>query len=148
MAKKKRKTPVPPEVKLRRKIKKYTNRAIKIGLIVIGYFWLLPLLVPSYAPKVQENKTKLIQAANIARDQAYKILGTATEVTSDLSSASQKVEGEGGAEAVVQNAIQDFKEKVKAIPGEQVKKAKREFCSDVIEEIEQASITPSPQKEE
>lgn len=136
MAKKKK--PIPPEVKLRRKIKKYTRRTIILGLIVVGYFLLLPILVPSYAPQINTNKKKLIQAATEARNQAYKILGTATQVSGQLSTATQKVDEEGGVETVLQSAIDDFKSKVKALPKEQVKRVKREFCSDILEEIEQA----------
>ena len=131
--KKKKKKPVSPEVKAKRRIKKYMRRTLILALLVLGYFWLLPIIAPSYAPQVEKTKETVLTAASQAQSQATQILGTATQLTTELTSGKDALEGKDP-EEMVQNAVDDLKERVKALPGEQVKKVKRQFCADVIEE--------------
>ena len=133
MAKKKKKTPVPPEVKLKWRIKKYTRRALMLGIIVAVYFWVLPLLVPSMAPQVDQARQAVVAAAGQAQKQMTQILGTATELSEELTSRKKEIE-EGGPEILVQETVDDLTERIKALPREQVKKVKIQFCADLIEE--------------
>lgn len=131
--KKKKKKPITPEVKQRRRIEKYSRRAFVLALLVLGYFWLLPIVVPSYAPQVEKTKLTVLTAASQAQSQATQILGSATQLTTELTAGKDTLEGKNP-EELVQNAVDDLKERVKALPGEQVKKIKQNFCRDVIEE--------------
>jgi hypothetical protein len=131
--KKKKKKPIPPEVKLKRKIKKYLKRALFLVALAFIYFRLIPIFMPSYAPQVEQTRVKLAQAFNLAREQANQILGSAIEITDKLSTDGESFEGID-AEAVVDKVVLDLKSRIKALPQEQVKKVKRNFCADVIEE--------------
>jgi predicted PurR-regulated permease PerM len=144
--KKKKKKPVPPEVKLRRRIKKYTRRALTIIALATLYFSVLPVLVPSLAPQVNQTKQSLISVASQARGQISQILTTASSITAQFTSKKGEIE-EKGAEALVQESVDDLTERVKQLPREQVKKVKRQFCSDLIQEAV-LSATESGEKEE
>ncbi|MCH7951892.1 hypothetical protein IH980_04105 [Patescibacteria group bacterium] len=148
MAKKKKKKPVPPEVKLKWRIKKYTRRALMLGIIVAVYFWVLPLLVPSMAPQVDQTRQTVIAVAGQAQKQMTQILGTATELSAELTSKKKEIE-EGGPEILVQETVDDLTERIKALPREQVKKVKSQFCADLIEEAVLAcEATDSAKNEE
>ncbi len=149
MAKKnKKKKPVQPEVKFKRKIKKYTRRLMWIMLAAIGYFILLPKLVPSYAPQVEQSKATLIAGYQVARQEAEKVLGSAAQLTAQLTSTKEELE-EKGPEAIVQEKVNELKEQVKALPKEQIKKVKSQFCSDLIQEATQAcEVTKTTQEVE
>lgn len=140
MAKKKKKKPVPPEVKLKRRIRKFFRRALMLGIIVALYFWVLPILVPNLAPQVDQTKQTVISVASQAQEQISQILGTATSLTEEFTSKKGEIE-EKGAEALVQETVNDLTERVKELPREQVKKVKRQFCSDLIEESQMSTQT-------
>lgn len=133
MAKKKKKKPASPEVKLKRKIKRYVKRVLIILAIVLGYFVLLPQMLPSYAPQIKNNEKQLIAAFQIIKKQLTQLLGTAIEFTDRLASDTESLENIDP-EEIVSQKVEELKEKVKELPKEQVKKIKRDFCSDVIEE--------------
>jgi predicted PurR-regulated permease PerM len=146
--KKKKKKPVSPEVKLRRRIKKYLRRALMLATAIFFYFWLLPILVPSLAPQVDQTKQTLISVASQAQEQISQILGSTTSFTAEFTSKKGEIE-EKGAETLVQETVDDLTERVKSLPREQVKKVKREFCSDLIEEaVLSATESEDTDKEE
>jgi hypothetical protein len=133
MAKKKKKKPVPPEVKFKRKVKKYFKRLVKLAILIAAYFWLLPKVLPSTAPQVEKSKQSISHFATKAQEQIATFLGRATEMGFDISSKKKEIESQG-TETIVQDTVDDLKRRVRALPGEQVKKVKREFCSDLIDE--------------
>lgn len=133
MAKKKKKKPIPPEVKLKRKIKKYTKRTLIILAIALGYFKLLPQMAPNYAPQVKNNEEQLIAFLQIAKKQVTTLLGSAIEFTDKLATDKESLENIDP-EEIVSQKVEELKDKVKTLPQEQVKKIKRDFCSEVIEE--------------
>ena len=125
--------PIPPEVKRRRRMKKYLRRIFWLSLAAAGYFFLLPNLAPSYAPTVEKNRQAILQLAGTAQTQAVQILGVATQIGVKLSGGKEQLAKEGP-EALVKQTVDDLKDRVKAIPKEQLKKVKSQFCADVIEE--------------
>lgn len=134
MAKKKKKiTPVPPEVKFNRRMKRYLKRALILGAIGALYFFGVPIFMPSMAPQVNETKQGILLAADIAGRNVSQILGVTTQLTAEVLGRKNEIE-EKGAEALVRETVDDLTGRIKKLPGEQVKKVKREFCADVIEE--------------
>ena len=134
---------VPPEVIFKRKVKKYFRRTIKIGLLIVGYFWLLPLLVPSLSPQVERTKQGVVGAAKQAQTTITQVLGSASEFT-QRGTSGDATEKSINPEAFIQETVNDLGDRVKALPREQLKKVKTQFCSDLIEETKLAcESTPS-----
>lgn len=130
---KKTKKEVPPEVKFRRKVKKTIRRLIYLGILVAGYFWLLPTVVPGMSPQVEKTRSGLVSVAGQAQTSISQVLGSATQFTSELSKEAGQTQ-EKGAEALVQKTVDDLTKRVRELPGNEVKKVKIQFCADLIEE--------------
>lgn len=136
--------PVPPEVKLRRRIRRYAKRALLLTAAIIGYFYLLPIIMPGYAPSVNQSKANLMSAAHQAQTQLNQVLGVATQLATQVVGKKGEIESKGP-EALVEEVVDDLTQRVKQLPGEQVRKVKRQFCADVIEEaILACEATNSP----
>ena len=108
-----------------------------IILAAVGYFVLLPKFVPSYAPQVEQSKAALVAGYQVAQQEAGKVLGSAAQLTAQLTITKEELE-EKGPEAIVQEKVDELKAQVKSLPREQVRKVKSQFCSDLIEEATQA----------
>lgn len=133
MAKKKKKKPVPPEVRFKRKLKKYFKRAVKLAILIAFYFLLLPRLVPSMAPQVENTKNTIVSSANQAKVMMSQAAGSTDQILKSLTQKTKLVDEEG-AEALIEDTVENLTRQVKDLPKEQVKRVKREFCSDLIDE--------------
>ncbi len=132
--------PIPPEVKLKRRLKKYCKRLLYLSIAVAAYFLILPRLMPNSAPQVEKTKQTVLSAKNQAQTKFTQILGIATQIGNQLSNTSEQLTPEKAEEAV-KKQIEELKLRLKSIPAEQAKKVKRDFCADVIKEA--AEATPS-----
>src|SRR3989337_2510101 len=112
---KKKHEEVPPEVIFKRKVKKYFRRTIKIGLLIVGYFWLLPLLVPSLSPQVERTKQGVVGAAKQAQTTLTKDLRSTSELT-QLGKSGDAAKESISPEAFIQETVNDLGDRVKALP--------------------------------
>lgn len=89
--------------------------------------------MPSYAPQIANTQSQLLLASKLVKKQVSQVLGIAIEVSENIASGKESAK-KIDAEVLVDKAVNDLKDRIKALPQEQVKKVKRNFCSDVIEE--------------
>ena len=110
-------------------MKKLIRKLFPVLIIVGGLLYFFQRSGPGSTAQITSQLN-----LNFSPEQFTQVLGTATK--SVVSTASQLVDRftDDQEEALINSTVENISRQVKDLPASQVKKIKREFCSDIIEE--------------
>lgn len=129
-----------------RKIKHLISRVLLVGLVFGGYYlYKNPQLVSQILNKQPPEELVSSQAILnnfISQEKASEILGKTTSLVAEgLENIKIPKQLSGSnEEIVIQDAFDQFSQKIKDLPAEQVDRVKIQLCKDILEPIENVSV--------
>ena len=142
MAKKRRKKSKPFK-----KIITLFSRLFLVGLVLGGYYiYKNPDLVKSFKPdevvSVESGSTEITLNNFVGQEKISEILGKTTSLVEEgLENIKVPKQITGtDEEIVIEEAFNQFSQKIKDIPEQQVDRIKIQFCKDVLDSVDNASV--------
>lgn len=133
-----KKKQLPPEVKLRRKIKKNIRRLLLLGALAAFYFFVIPVLLPQAEAQIENQKQQIKAVFFLANQKAIELSASAMHLSENFFNNQDELLSQDP-EQVIRSAVDDLKQRVKSLPQEQITKVKKDFCSDLLAEQEKGS---------
>ena len=129
-------------------IKTILSRLLLVGAVLGRYYvYQNPQLISQNSTQPEEPTEESVSSQSletlINQEKVAEILGKTTEfVEEGLETIKVPKQLSGSQEEIViQDVVDDFTEKVKDLPSQQVDKIKVQFCQDILGDVEGVAIT-------